>query len=141
MGPHGERRLLPVGGDHQDGSRRVRKLTGNRSESSFESRLSHAVTRLEKRGWLERSVGVGGRRHNVVSLSRDGAAAIRAAAPDHVANVRQLLLDPLGPGEVELLGDLLIKVLSKADPDLHAQFDNLVAETVDRNRPGGDQAS
>ena len=101
------------------------------------SRLSHAVSRLEKRGWLERSAGVGGRRHNVVSLSNDGVAAVQAAAPAHALNVRHLLLDPLDPGEVELLGDLLVKVLSRAAPELHAQFDDLVARTVERNRDDG----
>lgn len=98
------------------------------------SRLSHAVTRLERRGLLERSAGVGGPRRNVVSLTDEGLSVIRDGAPGHVANVRRLVLDPLEPGEAELLSNLMVKVLSRAAPELHAHFDELVDGTIARNR-------
>lgn len=98
------------------------------------SRLSHAVSRLEKRGWIERSAGVGGRRHNVVSLCRDGHDVVTRTAPGHIANVRELVLEPLDDGEAQLLGDLMVKVLSRTNPELSAEFDRLLARVIAANQ-------
>ncbi|MDT8914483.1 MarR family transcriptional regulator [Amycolatopsis sp. PS_44_ISF1] len=60
-------------------------------------RISHAVTRLEDRGWVERRVQTGrGRRFTLVSLTETGRAHVEAAAPDHVATIRRLAVEPLG---------------------------------------------
>jgi DNA-binding MarR family transcriptional regulator len=101
------------------------------------SRLSHAVTRLEKRGWIERSPGAGGRRHNVVSLRSAGADIVTKTAPAHIANVHETVLAPLAPGEAQLLGDLMIKILSRANPELSGRFDELLADVIDRNHADG----
>jgi DNA-binding MarR family transcriptional regulator len=60
-------------------------------------RISHAVTRLEERGWVKRTVCTGeGRRFTTVTLTDAGRAHVEAAAPEHVADVRRLVVDPLG---------------------------------------------
>ncbi|MDL5159265.1 MarR family winged helix-turn-helix transcriptional regulator [Actinomycetospora termitidis] len=60
-------------------------------------RTSHAVTRLEDRGWVARTVCTGqGRRFTVATLTDAGRAHLEAAAPGHVAEVRRLVVDPLG---------------------------------------------
>jgi DNA-binding MarR family transcriptional regulator len=60
-------------------------------------RISHAVARLEDRGWVTRKVCTGqGRRFTTATLTDAGRAHLAAAAPAHVATVRRLVIDPLG---------------------------------------------
>ncbi|GAA3565444.1 MarR family transcriptional regulator [Amycolatopsis ultiminotia] len=60
-------------------------------------RISHAVKRLEDRGWVVRTVRTGqGRRSTVATLTEQGRQHLEAAAPAHVENVRRLVVEPLG---------------------------------------------
>ncbi|MBB4683255.1 MarR family winged helix-turn-helix transcriptional regulator [Amycolatopsis jiangsuensis] len=60
-------------------------------------RISHAVKRLEDRGWVTRTVRTGqGRRFTVATLTDRGRHHLEAAAPDHVKTVRRLVVEPLG---------------------------------------------
>ncbi|KDN16932.1 MarR family winged helix-turn-helix transcriptional regulator [Amycolatopsis rifamycinica] len=60
-------------------------------------RISHAVARLEDRGWVTREVCTGqGRRFTTATLTEAGRAHLAAAAPAHVTTVRRLVTDPLG---------------------------------------------
>ncbi len=60
-------------------------------------RTSHAVTRLEERGWVTRTVCTGqGRRFTVATLTDAGRAHLETSAPRHVATVRRLVVEPLG---------------------------------------------
>ncbi|MFC3452712.1 MarR family winged helix-turn-helix transcriptional regulator [Amycolatopsis speibonae] len=60
-------------------------------------RISHAVARLEERGWVTRTVCTGqGRRFTVATLTEAGRAHLEASAPEHVTTVRRLIVDPLG---------------------------------------------
>lgn len=60
-------------------------------------RISHAVTRLEDRGWVKRTVCTGtGRRYTVVTLTDAGRRQLESAAPKHIANVKRLVVEPLG---------------------------------------------
>lgn len=70
------------------------------------SRLSHAVARLEERGWVRREPSPTDRRGQVAVLTEQGFAALEAAAPGHVEGVRRHLLDPLSPEEFAELGRL-----------------------------------
>lgn len=99
------------------------------------SRLSHAVSRLERRGLVTRCAGAAGRRHNVVSLTDDGLAALEAAAPLHVAEVRRLVIDPLDDDELAVLPRLLSKMMAAADPDRASELHTLIEDVVLRNRP------
>ena len=67
------------------------------------SRLTHAVGRLEERGWVERVACPTDRRGQVAVLTEAGLTALRAAAPAHVAGVRAHLFDRLTPEQVEQL--------------------------------------
>lgn len=97
------------------------------------SRLSHAITRLERRGLVERRSGDGGRRHTIVTLTREGHRVIADTSPAHVAHVRSLLIDPLSPGELAQLRDLLARIIARADPELHDRLPDLLESIVDRN--------
>jgi DNA-binding MarR family transcriptional regulator len=70
---------------------------------SSKSRLSHAVARLEERGWVERTACPTDRRGQVARLTDEGFAALEAAAPGHVDQVRQMVFDRLTPEQVAQL--------------------------------------
>jgi DNA-binding MarR family transcriptional regulator len=70
---------------------------------SSRSRLSHAVARLEERGWLERVDCATDKRGQVAVLTDDGFAALEEAAPGHVAAVRRHIIDQLTPAQIKQL--------------------------------------
>ena len=81
---------------------------------SSRSRLSHAVARLEERGWVRRQVCESDGRGQLAVLTDDGFEALEAAAPVHVESVRVHLFDQLSPGQVEAMrgiGETLLKHL------------------------------
>src|SRR5918993_3225231 len=73
---------------------------------SSRSRLSHAVSRLEERGWIRRQVCEEDGRGQLAVLTDEGFAALEAAAPVHVESVRQHLFDQLSPEQVAALRDI-----------------------------------
>jgi DNA-binding MarR family transcriptional regulator len=72
---------------------------------SSRSRLSHAVSRLEERGWVGRELCKDDGRGQLAVLTDDGFAALEAAAPIHVASVRAHLFDQLSPEQVAAMRD------------------------------------
>jgi DNA-binding MarR family transcriptional regulator len=62
---------------------------------SSRSRLSHAVSRLEERGWVRRQTCAEDGRGQLAVLTDDGFEALEAAAPIHVESVRDHLFDQL----------------------------------------------
>ncbi len=60
-----------------------------------QSQLSHAVSRLEERGWVERRRCMEDGRGWFAVLTDAGMATLESAAPGHVECVRQVLFDPL----------------------------------------------
>jgi DNA-binding MarR family transcriptional regulator len=73
------------------------------STRSSRSRLSHAVARLEERGWVRREDCPTDRRGQLARLTDDGFAVLAAAAPGHVSAVRELLVDALTPEQLAAL--------------------------------------
>ena len=73
---------------------------------SSRSRLSHAASRLEERGWVRRQVCAEDGRGQLAVLTDDGFAALEAAAPVHVESVRTHLFDQLSPAQVAAMRDL-----------------------------------
>ena len=73
---------------------------------SSRSRLSHAVSRLEERGWVGRELCPDDGRGQLAVLTDNGFAALEAAAPIHVASVRTHLFDQLSPEQVAAMRDL-----------------------------------
>jgi DNA-binding MarR family transcriptional regulator len=83
---------------------------------SSRSRLSHAVSRLEERGWVRRQVCEGDGRGQLAVLTDEGFAALEAAAPIHVEGVRRHLFDRLTPEQVECMRDFGETLLRHLDP-------------------------
>ena len=84
------------------------------------SRLSHHLTRMQKRGLVRREECPDDARGALVSLTDDGWAAVEAAAPGHVRLVRELVFDQLSKAEVASLSSILAKVLTRLDTHLEA---------------------
>lgn len=82
------------------------------------SRLSHQVRHLEADGLIAREPNPGDGRSAVVCLLPAGRRAIEDAAPQHVQNVRQYLIDLLTPAELDVLADLNERVLRRLDDEL-----------------------
>ncbi|MEO6793345.1 MAG: MarR family transcriptional regulator [Mycobacterium sp.] len=74
------------------------------------SRLSHHLSRMAKRGLLSREAE--GTRYPDVVLTAAGHAAIQAAAPAHVARVRELFVGVLGTDRLMMLGEAADEVLA-----------------------------
>lgn len=96
------------------------------------SRLSHHLTRMERRGLVTREGCGTDRRGAFVCLTAVGRTAIEAAAPGHIEDVRRSVFDVLTPAQVESLGQICAQVLGPleavacadaADPATAAECD------------------
>jgi DNA-binding MarR family transcriptional regulator len=67
------------------------------------SRLSHVVSKLEKRGMVVRSPSPDSRRVTLATLTEAGWTTLVAAAPGHVETVRSLVFDGLSREDVAAL--------------------------------------
>ncbi|WP_416404056.1 MarR family winged helix-turn-helix transcriptional regulator [Arthrobacter sp. LFS091] len=79
------------------------------------SRLSHVVTKLQKRGWVERQAHPGDARVTVAHLTEAGMSTIVSLAPGHVEAVRTLMLDSLSPEDVADLARIGEKIVARLD--------------------------
>ncbi|MBL7255990.1 MarR family winged helix-turn-helix transcriptional regulator [Paractinoplanes lichenicola] len=85
------------------------------------SRLSHAVARLERQGWVERRTQANGEpRATDVFLTDEGQAKLTAAAPDHVREVRRLVFEGLSTPQITQLSRLARRILSVTAPETAA---------------------
>lgn len=80
-------------------------------------RMSHAVTRLEKRGYVRREAAADDARATDVVLTFAGRRAVIRATPGHVSNVREHVLDALEPEQLDQLRDIAHAILTRLDPD------------------------
>lgn len=71
------------------------------------SRLSHAIARLEKNGWVRREDCPSDKRGQFAVLTEEGAGVLRRTAPGHVEAVRQALFDRLTPEQQKSLGEIM----------------------------------
>jgi len=74
------------------------------------SGLTRRLDGMVKNGWVERASCESDRRVMWAHLTPAGLAKMKSVAPDHVASVRRLVLDPLGPTGVEQLGEIFGRI-------------------------------
>ena len=79
--------------------------------NSSPSRLSHAVARLEDRGWVRRERATEDGRGNLAVLTDAGMDVVVASAPGHVAAVRRYLFDVITPEQRRVLEEICADVL------------------------------
>jgi DNA-binding MarR family transcriptional regulator len=70
------------------------------------SRLSHHITRMERRGLVTREDCSSDGRGAFVVLTDAGLRAIQAAAPGHVASVRRHFIDLLSTEQLDALAEI-----------------------------------
>jgi len=101
--------------DVPEGRRRVLEL--GRGLQWEKSRLSHHLTRMQKRGLIRREECPSDGRGAFAVVTDAGRSAIEAAAPAHVAEVRRCVFDALTPAQVTVLDEIAARVLERLDPD------------------------
>jgi DNA-binding MarR family transcriptional regulator len=79
------------------------------------SRLSHVVTRLERRGWVRREPCREDGRYTNAVLTDPGWDTLAAAAPGHVAEVRRLVIDALTETQLRHLREIGLRILDRID--------------------------
>ncbi|WP_193103450.1 MarR family winged helix-turn-helix transcriptional regulator [Brachybacterium sp. FME24] len=77
------------------------------------SRLTHTISRMEKRGLVERVRCSDDGRGRQAQLTEAGMTLLEKAAPTHVRSVRELLLDVVGHDDFLELG----RILGRAVPE------------------------
>ena len=77
-----------------------------------QSRLSHMLSRMSRRGFVVRQDCAGDRRGANVVLTAAGRAAIESAAPGHVAAVRRLVFDQMDSEQAVAFGQVFEAILA-----------------------------
>jgi DNA-binding MarR family transcriptional regulator len=80
-------------------------------------RLSHVVSRLEKRGYVGRAPCPEDRRATNATLTDEGWKKVVATAPGHVDTVRENVIEPLTAADVADLDRIMGKMLRTLDPE------------------------
>ncbi|MFR9777907.1 MarR family winged helix-turn-helix transcriptional regulator [Micromonospora sp. MS34] len=111
---HFEYLVLAILSETPGRSRRMSDLAGVVNGS--QSRLSHLVGRLERRGLVHRQRSAEDGRGSVAVLTDAGYDVVVAAAPGHVDRVRSLVFDPLSPEQARELGGALGAMLGRIAP-------------------------
>ena len=95
------------------------------------SRLSHAISRLESKGWVER-VASGSGRQTDVRLTDVGWDAITGFAPAHVREARRLVVDVLSRRQLTDLGRASRDIIRAVDPDSSAALEETIRRVTGR---------
>ena len=81
-----------------------------------QSRLSHQLSRMARRGFVVRQDCPGDARGALVVLTQAGRDAIESAAPGPAAAVRRLVFGPLDPAQTATFGSAFETIVTAADP-------------------------
>lgn len=95
--------------------RRLRAVDLGRTLGWEKSRLSHQVTRMERRGLVQREDHPGSKRSTDVVLTEAGYEAISAAAPLQLVQVRRAFIDLLTPEQLDTLADIAQVVVANLE--------------------------
>jgi DNA-binding MarR family transcriptional regulator len=77
-----------------------------------QSRLSHMLARMARRGFIVRQDCPGDRRGALIVLTGHGRQVIESAAPGHVAAVRHLVFDRMDAGQAAAFGQIFEAILA-----------------------------
>ena len=115
--PHSYFEILVPLSEAEDRTLRMSELAA--AARSSRSRLSHAVARLEQRGWVRRLDCPTDRRGQLAELTDAGFAVVEAAAPAHVEAVRKYLIDQLSSEQLKAMKEIgQLMLASTAESDL-----------------------
>ncbi|AZA11207.1 MarR family winged helix-turn-helix transcriptional regulator [Corynebacterium gerontici] len=103
--------------EHPEQKMRLRELCA--SLNWDRSRTSHQITRMERRGLVEKQRCEGDGRGVLVALTREGERRLQQAAPAHVGTVRSVVFEKMSEEEADALRAFSKKVLGPDLQDLH----------------------
>lgn len=86
------------------------------------SRLSHAVGRLERAGYVSRVACREQGRRTAAVLTEAGRTKLEQTAPGHVREARRLVIDALTPEQLTVLGGAARQILEVTAPDVAAML-------------------
>lgn len=107
--PHAYYLILAMLSESPGRSLRMNQLA--EAVRASQSRVSHAVSRLEEDGWVRRIPAPGDRRGQVAELTGPGFDRLRELAPGHAEVVRSIMFDPLTPEQLENFEDICTTIL------------------------------
>ncbi|RAJ59880.1 DNA-binding MarR family transcriptional regulator [Streptomyces sp. Amel2xB2] len=110
---HQQYEILVRLADAPDGELRMTELAAHLVTSK--SGLTYQIGQLERRGLVRRRTCESDVRGVHARLTADGRRALRAAAPGHVAAVREALIDVLDRGELDQLAESLGRVARRLE--------------------------
>jgi len=111
---HYEHGLLYALDSSTERSLRMSTLAGY--ASSTLSRLSRAISRLEKKGWVQRSPDPDDGRFTLAILTDDGHDLVVRSTPAHHALVEELVFAPLSEAQVHQLATISAEIATTIDP-------------------------
>ncbi len=117
---HLDERLRPFGLDlgeyeilvrlSESDGRRMRMSDLADAARQSRSRLTHTVSRMEKKGLILRTPCPDDRRGVIAQLTEAGVDLLTEAAPEHVASVRDVFIDVVDPDDFAALGRAMAAV-------------------------------
>lgn len=111
---HYEHGLMYALDSADDRSLRLSTLAGY--ASSTLSRLSRAISRLEKKGWVRRTPDPTDGRFTLATLTDDGHDLVARSTPAHHALVEELVFAPLSDEQVRELTAISRRISVAIDP-------------------------
>ncbi|MFI9203494.1 MarR family winged helix-turn-helix transcriptional regulator [Streptomyces sp. NPDC053048] len=96
--------------------RRMRMTELAQSAKITRSRLSHAIARLEKNGWVRREECPSDKRGQLAVLTDAGFEMLRESAPGHVEAVRAAIFDRLTPEQATRFGEICRIIAAGLEP-------------------------
>jgi DNA-binding MarR family transcriptional regulator len=82
-----------------------------------QSRLSHAISRLEDFGWVRREQVQSDKRGQLAILTEAGFRKLEEAAPSHAETVRSTMFDSLSDGQLAEFREICATVLEQMKDD------------------------
>jgi DNA-binding MarR family transcriptional regulator len=111
---HYEHGLLYALATSPDRTLRMSALAGY--ANSTLSRLSRAISRLEKKGWVRREADPADGRFTLAVLTPEGLEQVVRANPAHHALVENLVFGPLTEAQVRQLTAICARIAAAIDP-------------------------
>jgi DNA-binding MarR family transcriptional regulator len=81
------------------------------------SRVSHQVTRMEARGFVDRQECAEDKRASYIHLTGEGRRIVVRALPKHTATIRRILFDPLSDEQQAGFLDISQRMLAAMDDE------------------------
>ncbi|MFF4346187.1 MarR family winged helix-turn-helix transcriptional regulator [Streptomyces sp. NPDC001530] len=81
------------------------------------SRITHAIARLEKSGFVRRESCSSDGRGQFAVLTHEGQTVLGRTAPGHAATLRQALFDRLTEQQLQSLGDIMRLIAAGLEPN------------------------